>query len=276
MNTRVIRAVLEEELAALAPNSINLWPVVAAKLANQQQQQVRRKEVGRGVAMFLFLILILFVASPQLRVAIGQGIQRYDILQRFGLVLTDSSQITSQGATVKEVEQDVRVLPALSLKEAQEQVPFPIPMPSILPNGLELWAVRVGSGPYAETIDADGKRVQIGSRVGVIITFKPNDNVKLDSAAVLSLTVWDGTNVQGGYAVPEQKDEEVVVNGKPAIFIKGAWRRVDLEDFKNMTWDHTADVGTLSWESNGFTYILEGYQIGLTRDNLIQIAESVR
>lgn len=73
----------------------------------------------------------------------------------------------------------------------------------------------------------------------------------------------------GGLAVPAGQEQAAVVNGRPAVYVHGAWR-------KDETWDATADSGILSWEAGGFTYLVQYSGLGLTREDLVRIAESLR
>jgi hypothetical protein len=67
------------------------------------------------------------------------------------------------------------------------------------------------------------------------------------------------------FRLGEQKAAEDLA----ADIFERAWR-------DNGVWDDTADNTLLSWEADGFTYTLQSYLLGLTRDELIQIAESIR
>jgi hypothetical protein len=54
--------------------------------------------------------------------------------------------------------------------------------------------------------------------------------------------------------------QKVTVNDQPAIY----------------EWVEGKDLGTLSWEQDGFTYTVGGRGLGLSRDSLIRIAETLR
>jgi hypothetical protein len=59
------------------------------------------------------------------------------------------------------------------------------------------------------------------------------------------------------------------VHGRPAIYARGG-------NGDRGGWDATVDAGLLSWHDDGFTYVLQFSGLGLSRDELIRIAESVR
>ncbi len=70
MSTQIIRAVLDEELAMLLPDSIDhLWPTVMSKWTTRQQQQVKRQIIHRSLAVTMLVLIAAFLVSPQLRAA---------------------------------------------------------------------------------------------------------------------------------------------------------------------------------------------------------------
>lgn len=233
-----------------------------------------------AVAAVLFVAALLLLATvPSVRAAFGRMMQ-----QRFGLVLVEP---TPQTATISEPEEgsqgqlSEKIIPPISFAEVQAQVPFAIPLPTLLPQGFELWASRVGTGPHGESMDEDGNRITIEPPVQVILHFKPDESSKnrYHPEATLGLDIVDQTGLRGGYAVPAGSDEDVEVNGNPAVFVRGAWVRLDEgkpPSPDNMTWDDTADAVMLSWEADDFTYILSGSHLGLTQEEYIRIAESIK
>jgi hypothetical protein len=221
---------------------------------------------------FVAVVALVLATVPAVRATADQIMQRFQMEQRFGIVLVHPPQAVP-AATVEDgrevlVEQ-AHVIPPLTLAEAQEQVPFSIPMPALLPEGLELWAARVGTGPWGESMGQDGTRVRTEVPIWVGLVFKPAGDSGYDPAAALSVDILDKTGIGGGIGVPAGADEAVMVNHNPAVFARGAWQ-------DNGVWDDTADIALLSWEADGFTYTLQSYLLGLTRDELIQIAESIR
>ncbi len=233
-----------------------------------------------AVAAVLFIAALLLLATgPSVRAAFGRMMQ-----QRFGLVLVEPAP---QPATISEPEESSqgqlteKIIPPISFAAAQAQVPFAIPLPTLLPEGFELWATRVGTGPHGESMDEDGNRVTIEPPVQVILHFKPDESSKsrYHPEATLGLDISGQTGVQGGYAVPAGSEAGVEINGNPAVFVSGSWVRLDESkppSPDNMTWDDTADAVMLSWEADGFTYTLSGSHLGLTQEEYIRIAESIK
>lgn len=229
--------------------------------------------------LFVTSALLLLATVPSVRAAFGHMME-----QRFGLVFVEP---TPQTATMpaqlgsSHVQLEEKIIPPISFEEAQAQVPFAISLPTLLPQGFELWTARVGTGPHGESVDEDGNRITVEPPVQVILHFKPDESNKnrYHFEATLALDIMDKTGLRGGYAVPAGSEEDVEVNGNRALFVSGSWVRVDESkppSPDNMTWDDSADVAMLSWEADGFTYTLSGSHLGLGQEDYIRIAESIR
>ncbi len=234
---------------------------------------------GAVTGTLLVVALLLLIAVPSARAAFGRFME-----QRFGLVLVDPAQETTkvaerdltEGETLTEV-----AIPAISLEEAQALVAFTIPMPTILPEGFGLWAARVGTGPHGSSMDENGNMIVIEPPVQVILAFKPDksNQEQYHPDATLSLDIFDQVGLEGGYTVPIGSEEAAEVNGNNAVFVKGIWVQVDESkppSPDNITWDDTADAAKLSWEADGFTYILSGSHLDLSLADYIRIAESIQ
>jgi hypothetical protein len=141
---------------------------------------------------------------------------------------------------------EVREIPALTLAEAQKQIAFNIPQPGWLPAGLILKGSHVNPPNWANVFYgyADGKEAGLGIQVAPS-TGLPN------------------------YVFPESARQPVIVNGQPATYIHGAWNAQG-------QWNDNEDAAALEWSANGFAFHLSGSDLGLTREDLIRIAESVK
>jgi hypothetical protein len=128
-------------------------------------------------------------------------------------------------------------------------------------------------------MDEEGNIIAREPPIQIILTFKPDEanRHRYHPDATVSLTMFDQTAMDGGYGAPLGSAEEVEVNGNEAVFVKGIWVLVDESrpPANNTIWDETADAGMLSWEADGFTYILQVSHLRLLRENYIKIAESV-
>lgn len=237
-----------------------------------------------AVATILLVAALMLIATvPSVRAAVSRLFQ-----QRFGLVLVDTTQETlplteteSSGTELEEEETLSEVaIPPISLEEAQAQVPFTIPMPTLLPEGFTLWAARVGTGPHGTSMDEEGNIIANEPPIQIILAFKPDEanQHRYHPDATVSLTVFDQTVMDGGYGAPVGSAEEVTVSGNEAVFVKGTWELLDEVETPgagNLIWDYSADTGILSWEADGFTYVLEVSHLGFSREGFIRVAESV-
>lgn len=141
---------------------------------------------------------------------------------------------------------EVKEIPAISLAEAQKQVSFQIPQPGWLPEGLTLKGAHVNPPNWANVFygRADGKEGGLGIEVA------------------------QGTG-QTGYVFPDSAKQPVTVNGQPAIYIHGAWNGQG-------QWNDNEDAAALEWSANGFAFHLSCSGLGLSRDDVVRIAESLR
>lgn len=244
--------------------------------AKHKANQRSRRVVAGAFLGLLVVVLLLLATVPSTRAAVAQ------MIQRFGLVLVNESAMEPQPTLapgtpgpVKAVEEVIVVRPT-TLEAVQAQVPFPLPLPTLLPEGLEFWSGLVGTGPHSINILPDGTKVGDEPPLQVHLIFKPVDGSIYDPDAALSLDIMDKVGTEGGYAVPARTEENVTVDGHPAVFVQGSWMQVNPGDAENLVWDDTADAVMLSWEADGFTYTLQGYLLGLSLEEFIQIAESVR
>lgn len=232
-----------------------------------------------ATVILLVTALLLITTVPSVRAAFGRIMQ-----QRFGLVLVEPI-LEATTATETELEEGEilteGIIPPISLEEAQAQSPFTIPLPTILPEGFELWSARVGNGPHGESMDENGNKIVIEPPVKVILHFKPDEDnqIRYHPEATLGLDIFDQTNLAGGYAIQAGNEENVEVNSNSAIFVQGTWTKIEENkppDPNNMIWDATADAAMISWEANGLTYVLSGSHLSLSQEDYIRIAESIR
>jgi hypothetical protein len=232
---------------------------------------------GVVVSVLLMAVFLLIATVPSVRAAFDRIMQ-----QRFGLVLIEptlEATIATDPEDNSEVLTEVEIIPPISFEEVQTQAPFTIPMPALLPEGLELWAPHMTEYPPQESSGPDGTLTDTEPQVVVVLTYKPTAASIYDPSAALTLIVTNQIDLEGGYAVAVGAEESVEVKGHPAVFARGSWHRVNENeppDLANAVWDGSADAAMLSWEANGFTYTLQGYLLGLSREEYIQIAESVR
>lgn len=122
--------------------SVDLWPKIKNKLYVQREadsrQEIKHRRLSiRQVAValaVLFAISATMMSMVMARTAVEQ------VIERFGLVLVSNEPepivpVDSRDSQVPQSSEAV-VVPEipLGLAEAQQQVPFPIPQPSQLPD----------------------------------------------------------------------------------------------------------------------------------------------
>jgi hypothetical protein len=232
---------------------------------------------GAVSAALLVVMALLLATVPSVRAAIGRLVE-----QRFGLVLVEQISVPpalSEPSAGSGAHVDQTVITPLDFEAVQSRVPFAIPVPELLPEVLELWATHMSEYPAPESAGADGAQTESEPQFVVLLTYKPDRDMVYDPSAALTLIVTNRTGLKGGYAVPAGAEESVEVNGQPAVYARGSWQRPDVNeqpDPANMVWNEEADAAMLSWEAGGFTFTLQAYQLGLSREATIQIAESVK
>lgn len=229
--------------------------------------------LGAFAAVIVVAAVLLLATVPSVRAAIGRFFE-----QRFGLVVVEPAELTVPAVAAPDEDREVQVIeeviPPHTFEEIQAQTPFRIPLPALVPDELELSATYMSDYGARESAESNDEPVIV-----VVMIYKPTKAAAHDPSASLSLNVLNRTGMEGGYAVAAGAEEVVTVNGAPAVYARGTWERPDENDPldpAHMIWDADADAAMLSWEADGFTYTLQGYSLGLTREDYIQIAESVR
>ncbi|HVX31336.1 MAG TPA: hypothetical protein VHA53_12725 [Nitrolancea sp.] len=251
MNDELDRLILLDEIAsATVPATVDLWPAIARRVnAGQPRSKTAfaRARVWRlGVAVAAVLLSVVVITPVRQSIA--------DTIQHFGIVETSRTRLPQEtrapgfAATAVAVE-----LPLLSLEEAQQQVNYPIPIPTWIPPGTHL------RGAF---VSGDGS---------VSLSYVPNGWTGQSSQGGFGIGIRQGASAGlGGYEIPSSAIQHVTVNGSPAIYAHGAW-----DAPPNSIWHDDADAAMLSWSADGFVYTLSQGELGLSRDDLIRIAESV-
>jgi hypothetical protein len=253
-SARQITDTLAECAAQGIPATADVRPAVRARLAAREceaPQKARRtprlgawQAFGAGLLAVALLALGLLATVPPVQAAFNARLQ-----QRFGLVLIDPQAPPAPAAA-----QPVGSVPPsglgrvdrVSVAEAQRVVAFPLRLPAWLPDGLQI----------------EGASVSPSARSVSIFLHNPRSPFFLQLQAVRG-------PAGGGYGVDAARVQQVQVNGRPAAYAKGGWRGPG-------AWDETINRAYLSWEADGMTYVLHDSGLGLDRQTLIRIAESLR
>jgi hypothetical protein len=265
---------LHQHLLALGQqriaDEVDLWPAVRNRIQQSAtHRRARRRRLRFGLLSLLGLLALaaaLFMVSPQARAAVQQ-------FQRFALILIgpqpvqgpDMQESPPQNGSPQAVTEK-HILPNMSQEQIQSQLPFPLPLPGWLPEGL----IYQG-GLVVE--DSSGK----SCIKAVCSTTTPIYEIALSygwtdqSRGGLNLQIWSG-QPSGGYAFPQSAEQTVQVNGRAAVYVLRTWEADPQAG--QMT---PGGSQALSWkDEKGFTYLLMTGDLELTMQDMIRIAESVK
>jgi hypothetical protein len=136
--------------------------------------------------------------------------------------------------------QKIQELPQVTLEEAQSLVSFRVPTLNELPVGLELGGAHVNPPNW----------VNIYYVPSALSTYAPD--------AGMGISIWQGKHVTEREIGGVEPQPDILVTGHPAEYRAGAL------------------VGSLTWEADGFTYLITYSGLDLSRAELQRIAESLR
>jgi hypothetical protein len=156
---------------------------------------------------------------------------------RFGTVVVTPTPNPAWGTYPQSgAASEGHALPKLTLAQAQQLARFQIPQPAVLPPGVEFRFA------YAST---DGSWVSLAY------------GLRGDQSRGMGIQMQRG-KPSGYYRVPASGARTVKVNGDDAIY-----------------WKRPSDEGLLSWKEGDFTYVMQYSGLGLSKDDMIRIAESM-
>ncbi|MCG8352398.1 MAG: hypothetical protein MI924_31920 [Chloroflexales bacterium] len=277
MDERSVRQKLDHIVNETQLPQRDLWPAIRAKARAQRPPQPRsaidtkgdtfmhvlfRRKATTLIVPFLFVLALTvsMFSLPSVRASVQNFME-----QRFGVVLRtlNLSNIGSSPPTQLGPEQAEQIQSAnklISLAEAQQQVGFTIPQPRWLPAGLVLQGVHVGRGPSG---GATWEEVRANAPLQIELVYRPD----AQSTQGIFIQITQGA-FQGGYTSPREHAQPVQVHDRPAVYIKGVWNEWD-------QWNESADYSNLSWEHDGFTYLIRSSQLGINREDMPRIAETL-
>ncbi len=137
-------------------------------------------------------------------------------------------------------------LPVVGVDDAQRKVGFDIPEPTWLPTGLVLQGAHVDPPNWTH------------------IFYGPADG----SPRGLGIEISTGPK-EGGYDYPDTAMRSVSVSGYSGICVQGSWN-------ERQEWVASADAGALEWSTGDFWYRISHSGIGLSCENTVRIARSLR
>nr|MCU0491294.1 hypothetical protein [Chloroflexaceae bacterium] len=145
---------VRQHLDAIARNAgterRNLWPTIQQKLNSPYSPQedsmsnkiIVKPAMRRKTATVVLVPLLVLLLTGT---ALSAPAVREFMQQRFGIVLFPASMPRASSGEHPVPQGAASTL--LGLEEAQQQVPFSIPQPGWLPEGMVLQEVWVGRGP---------------------------------------------------------------------------------------------------------------------------------
>jgi hypothetical protein len=252
-----VRGLLREIAGDAVPDSVDLWPTIRSRIQAGETRHHSRPRSSRRLLLTVVAIatlaVVLVTATP-VGAAVSRQLLPYGVLQRFGLVLVSPTPVTQNAPTGPASARPTAAAgisggpstPSLTLQQAQAQARFPIRTPSWLPPNVVFRGALVASDG---TVVVSYRRVDDPSK-GMFIQMQPGPTV-------------------GGYAVPSSAAKAIRVDGAPAVYAHGSWDQ-------SGNWHAEADAELVSWESGGMAYVLSASSLGLSRDDMIRIASSLR
>jgi len=253
-----------ERLAPAA--SIDLWPRVDAQLVQAEAHRMRaghrRTTMAAGLALAVLLVGSL---------ALVPGVRAFaaDLIQRMGIALVESAPL-EEGAESQVLEATpvaVRV-PSLTVQEARDQAGFAVQLPTWLPASL--------GEARASLFEPTGPGNE-GYGIKLSITYTrqgpadPGEGLLVVHAAQGLLSAPP--------VLPAAAEQPVTVRGLPGVYVHGGWQSDGSGDPRirmgDLLWDAAADDAYLTWVEEGVTYLLEAHGLGLTLDDLLQVAASM-
>ncbi|MEM8530107.1 MAG: hypothetical protein AAGF95_04645 [Chloroflexota bacterium] len=214
----------------------------------------RPRAIGLVVVLALVLLVGASITIPSVRASMVAIYQYMGIL----FVNTEAMRDTNTSMEVPTVESTPI---GLTLEQAQEQVSFHIGVPEKLPDELDLIYIEA-EGEYAYL------RYQ-----------PPFTSIEQDTTRIiLQIFTPDTAN---GAILPASRRGNIQVHQHAAVFVQGNWTYASQGGdpdivMGNLAWDDEIDSNWISWEADGFVHQLETHNISLSREEVIEIAESIR
>jgi hypothetical protein len=262
--------ILKEIAEESAPRTtINQWSQIEARLVSSPGEN-RLKMIARLytsayilVTAVLILLAAIVLAVPQARASIKE------VIQRMGMELVQPNP-DSEGAVASVEPIRITPPPSMTLEEIQKQFPYKLLVPTWLPGDLSLF--------HADVIQSTSDENTPGSPC-VRLSYRPT-GAPLDDPRHISFKVSLGEECGGPFLLPATKEQAVEVNGQPGSFVQGGWRSDGKGDpettYAHLQWDDSLGDAYLAWEQEGLNYFIAAFELGLTREEMIRIAKSIR
>jgi hypothetical protein len=260
----ILREIAEQTAPA---GKVNLWQRIETHVSGSSQADrvlAGRRWVAVGLSGILLLAGVLFFV-PSVRAAVD------GIVQRMGIFFVDTRTFGQDSQVSVAEVQPVTLTPpsGLSLAEIRSRANFPLRLPTWLPGEFAYVHADIGTDKQADGQETAPQQVTIEYRRAA----EPSS----DSGVLL----FEASNGRiGGPLLAETKEQAVSVNGSTGIYVHGGWQSDGRGDpnvhIGSLRWDDQADAAYLTWTEAGVTYLLSAADLGLQREDLLRIAQSLR
>jgi hypothetical protein len=262
----ILREIAEQTAPA---GKIDLWRKIEMRLkppsradrpAVQGKAPVRQR-IALGLASALLLAGVFFFVPP-VRAAVE------NIIQRMGISFVDTQTFDPHAQVDEAQAVNHTPPPSLSLEELRRQAGFPLLVPGWLPGEFAfiqrgISAEKGGSGQGAAQL--------------VTIEYRRTAGRSPDAGVLLFQASSGRIN---GPLLAETKQQPVSVNGAAGLYVHGGWQSDGRGDpnvhIGSLRWDDGADAAYLTWTQDGVTYLLSATNLGLQREDLLHIAQSLQ
>ncbi|MGH2458667.1 MAG: hypothetical protein ACRDIY_07355 [Chloroflexota bacterium] len=257
-----IYRLLREDAQTATAEPVDLWPAIRARLP-QTSEALRRSGIAprhrQPLHAALFALGILLVLGLLIGTTYRAQAKVSAFVSHLGIGVTlvpwtvdslpspNASQPVTHATAIP-----VRYLP---LSEIQPQISFPIRRPSWVPTSYTLAGAMVVNSGHVRVQYYDGfdQRGLPKGAIGLV--------------EILGITTTP-------YTFPASRTEEISVNGQTATYIRGSWKGNG--NHGGLRWSDAADLHTISWQADGMTFMLQADETGLSRADVLRIANSVR
>ncbi len=229
----VVAQVLSRHAVQSVPESLDLWPTLQSRIETRHVQTAHGTKEGArffafgkhplilrvGTSLALLAIILLPIAVPKVQAALREQ------LQRFGVLLISATPNPTEGTIVGA---SARLLLPVNVTAAQRQVPFHIYQPAWVPTGY------TSRGAIVAPATGVQDRFSAPKVFRVDIAYGPPEGSS-GGFHIQQTPVGGAAN----YAFPLNTAQQTQVNGRPAVYIRGAWQTGE-------QWNDAADSGVLS------------------------------
>lgn len=232
------------------------FPGIVERLL-QWDRPVRR--LAFAAITSLLLLIGFLIAPPTARARL------WDWLAGFSLI--PEAQVTGNTILLEAPVTPTDAPAPMTLAEIEQQVSFPVQLPTWLPNGLRF------TGGFVDT-SASGMQITLAYHTAAA----PADGYP--AAAPLLLVVISDGPLPNRPLLAEGYQQSVRIGSVTGLYSHGNWRsQTPVGDKAAATgpliWDSTLDDAWLTWQASQRHYLLYAQGLGFGVDEMVQVAVSM-